>query len=83
MLTKYIANPTKILENKDWMPLAFAWPLLIRTTVFRERVCRLQQYSQVVVAYNNVQTIFSFTVSVIGLPRAYSDGVAYQDLKEP
>ena len=82
MLTKYIANPTKILENIDWKPLAFAYPLLICTTVCRERVCRLQQYSQVVAAYNNLQTIFSLTVSIIGLPRAHSDDVAYQDVKE-
>ena len=82
-LTKYIANPTQILENKDWMPVAFAEPLLMRTTTCTERICYLQRYSQVVAAYINLQTICSLTVSITGFPRAHSDGVVYQDVKEP
>ena len=58
------------------MPLAFAKPLLMRTTICAERFCRLQHYSQVVVAYITLQTIFSLTVSITGLPRAHNDGVA-------
>ena len=65
------------------MPLAFAKPLLMRTTSCTERVCRLQHYSQVVAAYITLQTICSLTVSITELPRAHSDGVAYQDVKEP
>ena len=32
MLTKYIASPIYILENIDWMPLAFTKPLQMHTT---------------------------------------------------
>ena len=70
MLTKYIANATKILENIDWMPLTFTEPLLMRTTAGTERICRLQYYLKVVSAYITLQTICSWTVSVTGLPRA-------------
>ena len=64
------------------MHLAFAEPLLMRTTTCTERVCRLQHYSQVVAVYITLQTICSFTVSTTGLARAHSDGVAYQDVKQ-
>ena len=83
MLTKYITSPTEILENIDWMPLDFAEPLLMRTTTCTKRVCRLRYYSQVGVAYIIQQTISSLAVSITGLPRAHSNGVAYQDVKEP
>ena len=53
------------------------------TTACTERVCRLQHYSQVVAAYITLKTICSLTVSITGLPRAHSDGVASQDVKEP
>ena len=83
MLTKYITSPTEILENIDWMPLDFAEPLLMRTTTCTKRACRLRYYSQVGVAYIIQQTISSLAVSITGLPRAHSNGVAYQDVKEP
>ena len=38
MLTKYIADPTYILENIDRMSFAFAEQLLMRTTASTERV---------------------------------------------
>ena len=53
----------------------------MRTTTCTKRACRLHYYSQVGVAYP--ATISSLTVSIIGLPRAHSNGVAYQDVKEP
>ena len=65
------------------MPLDFAEPLLIRTVTCTKRVCHLHYYSQVGVAYIIVQTISSLTVSITGLPMAHSNGVAYQDVKEP
>ena len=65
------------------MPLAFTEPLLMRATACTERVCQLQHYSQLVAAYITLQTICSRTVSITGLPRAHSDGVAYQNVKEP
>ena len=61
------------------MALGFAEPFLIDTTVCTERVCRLQYYSQVVAVYITLQTICSLTISISGLPRAHSDGVAYPD----
>ena len=64
------------------MPFAFVEPMLMRTTACTERVCRLQHYLQVVAAYITQQTICSLTVSITGFPRAHSDGVAYQDVKE-
>ena len=81
--TKYIANPHWILGNIDWMPLAFTQPLLTRTTACTERICCLQHYSEVLAAYITLQTICSLTVSNTGLLRAQSDGVAYQNVKEP
>ena len=57
------------------MPLAFGEQLLMRS--------RLQHYSQVVAAYITMQTVSGLTVSITGLPRAHSDGVVYQDVKEP
>ena len=42
----------------------------------------LQHYSSVVAAYITQQTICSLMVSITGLPRTQSDGVAYQDVKE-
>ena len=81
--TKYIANPHWILGNIDWMPLAFTQPLLTRTTACTERICCLQHYSQVLAAYITLQTICSLTVSNTWLLRAQSDGVAYQNVKEP
>ena len=65
------------------MPLAFAKPLLMRPTVCTERGCCLQHYLQVVAAYITLQTICSLTVSITRLTRVHSDGVAYQDVKEP
>ena len=65
------------------MPLAFAEPFLMHITTCTKRVCRMQHYSQVVAAYIILQTIFSLTVLIIGLPRAHSGGVVYQDVKEP
>ena len=65
------------------MSLAFAEPLLMRPTVCTERVCRLQHYLQVVAAHITLQTICSLTVSITRLTRVHSDGVAYQDVKEP
>ena len=44
MLTKYITNPTENLVIIDWMPLAFAKLLLMRSTTCTERVCRLEHY---------------------------------------
>ena len=64
------------------MSLAFVEPLLMRTTTCTEKVCRLQHYSQVVAANITLQKICNLTVSITGLPRAYSDGVAYQDVKK-
>ena len=55
----------------------------MRTTTCTKRVCRLRYYSQVGVAYIIQQTISSLAVSITGLPRAHSNGVAYQDVKEP
>ena len=83
MLTKYIADPTYILENIDRMSFAFAEQLLMRTTASTERVCPLQHYSQVVAAYITLQTICSLTVWIIRLPRAHSNGEAFQDVKKP
>ena len=65
------------------MLLVFAVPLLMCTTTCTERECRLQHYLQVVAYYITLQTICSLMVSITGLPRTGSDGVAYQDLKEP
>ena len=42
----------------------------------------LPSKTQVVATYITLQTICSLTVSITGLPRAHSDGVAYQDVKE-
>ena len=64
------------------MPLAFAEPLLMRTTVCTERLpsatlftgnCSLHHLA------NNLQ----FDGIIAGLARAHSDGVVYQDVKEP
>ena len=44
------------------MPLAFAELLLICATTCIERLYRLHHYSQIVVAYITLQTIFSLTV---------------------
>ena len=82
MPTKYIADPTYILENIDRMSFAFAEQLLMRTTACTERFCRLQHYSQVVVAYITLQAICSLTVSITRLPRAHSNGEAFQDVKK-
>ena len=65
------------------MPLTFAEPLLMRTTACTERVCHLRQYSKVVAAYINLQTICSLMVSITRMPRAHSVVVAYQNVKEP
>ena len=59
------------------MPLAFAEPLLMRTTTCTEKVCHPQHYSQLVTAYTSLQTICSSTLLVTGLSRAHSDSVAY------
>ena len=75
MLIKYIANPTQIMENKDWMLLAFTELFLMPTNAFTERVCRLKHYSLVVAACITLQTICSLTVSITGLTRAHSDSV--------
>ena len=64
------------------MPLAFAKPLLMHTTACTERVYRIQHYSQIVAAYIILKTICSLMVSITALPRAHSDGVAYQDVKK-
>ena len=64
------------------MPLPFAKPLLMHTATCTEIVCRLQHYSQAVAACITLKTIRSLTVSITGLPRALSDGVAYEDEKE-
>ena len=61
------------------MSLAFAEPLLIRTTACTERGCRLQHYSQVVAVYITQQTIGSLAVSITGLPRAHSNRLVYQE----
>ena len=82
MLTKYITNSTGILENIEWMLLAFAETLLMRTTSL-QKVCCPQRYSQVVTAYITLPTICKFMVSITGLPSAHNDGVAYQNVKEP
>ena len=55
----------------------------MRTTACTERVCRLQHYLQVVAGYTTLQTIYSLTVSITGLQRSHSDGVAYEDAKKP
>ena len=83
MLTKYIANPTSILENIDWIPLAFTKRMLMRTTTCTEKACRLQHYPQVVAAYITLKTVCSLPTSITGFPRAHSNGVAYQGVKEP
>ena len=64
------------------MPLAFAKPLLMRTTTCTGKVCHPLHYSQVVTAYITRQTICSSTLLITGLSRAHSDGVAYYDVKE-
>ena len=71
------------MEIIDWMPLVFTEPLLMHTTACTKRVCHLQHYSQAFTAHITLQIIFSLTVSVTGLPRAHSNGVAYQDVKRP
>ena len=53
------------------------------TTTCAGRGFRLQHYSEVVAAYITLQTIFNLTVSITGLPMAHSNGVVYQDVKEP
>ena len=53
----------------------------MRTTTCTERVCCLQHYSLVVAAYINLQTIYSLTAYITGLPRTHN--LAYQDVKEP
>ena len=68
--------------NIDWMPLAFAEALLMRTTPL-QKVCRLQHYSQVVAPYIPLQTICKLTISITGLPRDHGNDVAYQNVKEP
>ena len=65
------------------MPLAFAKPLLMRSVAFTEKVFHLKHYSEVGTAYSIQQTICSLTALIIGLPKAHSDGVAYQDVKKP
>ena len=65
------------------MSSAFAERLWMHTTVYTERGCRLQHYSQVVAAYISLQTIFSLTVSITGLQRAHNYRLVYQDVKEP
>ena len=65
------------------MPLTYAEPLLMRTSACTKRACHLQQYSKVVAAYINLQTICSLMVSITQMPRAHSDVVAYQNVKEP
>ena len=56
--------------------MAFAEPLLIRANACTKRVCHLQHFSEVVVAYITLQTICSLTVSITGLPSALRNGVA-------
>ena len=63
--------------------LGVSEPLWMRPTVYTERGCRLQHYSQVVAAYISLQTIFSLTVSITGLQRAHNNRLVYQDVKEP
>ena len=65
------------------MPSAFGEPLLMHTIACTERVYHLQHYSQVVIACITLKTVCSLMVSITGLPRAHSNGVAYQDVKEP
>ena len=65
------------------MLLVFAEPLLMCTTTCTERDCHLQHYLQVLADCITLQTICSLMVSITGLPRTHSDGVVYQDLKEP
>ena len=60
------------------MPLVFAEPLLMRTITCKERVYRLQHYSQVVAAYITMPEICSLTLLTTGLPGTHRDGVAYQ-----
>ena len=50
--------------NIDWMAVAFAESLLMRTTTCTERICHLQHYSQVVAAYFILQTICSLIISI-------------------
>ena len=65
------------------MSLTFTKPLLMQNNACTERVSHIQHYSQVVAVYTTLQTICSLMVSMTGLPKAYSDGVAYPDVKEP
>ena len=64
------------------MTLAFAEPLLMRTTACKERVCCQQHYLQVIAAYITLQTICSLTVSITGFIN-HRDRVSYQDVKGP
>ena len=65
------------------MAFAFVEPLLMLTTTCTERFCCLQHYWQVAEACITLKTISSLTVSITGFPRAHSDGVTYQEVKEP
>ena len=65
------------------MSLAFSEPLLMRTTACMERVFFLQHYSQIVAVSITLQTNCSLAKSITGFPRTRSEGVGYQDVKEP
>ena len=70
------------LNPREYRLDTFAEPLLMRTTPCIERVCRLKHYSQVVAVHITLREIFSLTVSINGLPKTHSNGIAHQDVKE-